>query len=86
MPKFTLIAEHMDLYGKPTGQKSTHEFEHDFLGDILVDIDLFLRGAGFNPDGNLEYIQDKQYPEWTTEEFDTSVEHDESYFDTDRNR
>ena len=101
MPKFTLIAEHTDLYGKPDGTKVTYEFHADFLENILENFDMFLRGCGFNPTGQLDYVTD-DFAEWTTEEWDTPHDflqekpvemYDEQdlprskhYFDTERNK
>jgi hypothetical protein len=89
MPKFTLIAEHTDLYGKPNGHKVTHEFNVDTLDNVLENTDLFLRGCGFVPTGTLDYVQDDYEPEWHTEEFETTIqptEHSSYYFDTERNK
>lgn len=76
MPKFTLIAEHTDIYGKPTSHKVTHEFNVDTLDSVLENTDLFLRGCGFMPTGTLDYIQDDYEP----------VGHSSYYFDTERNK
>ncbi len=94
MPKFTLIAEHTDLFGKPTGHKVTHEFNVDTLDSVLENTDLFLRGCGFVPTGTLDYVQDDYESEWHTEEFETPQEdltewdkvHSSYYFDTERNK
>jgi hypothetical protein len=93
MAKYTLIAEHTDIYGKPTGHKVTHEFTVDDLSTVLENTDLFLRGVGFMPPGILDYVPDDTYygtpPEWHTEEFETptdDVNHSEYYFDTERNK
>lgn len=64
MPKFTLIAEHTDNYGQ-TLSKTTHEFDVEFLPEVLENVDLFLRGTGFIPSGNLEYVEE------TFEDYDT---------------
>ena len=72
MPKFTLIAEHKDMFGRQHS-KTTHEFEVDHISEVLENVDLFLRGVGFNPTGQLDYITD-EFPEWTTEEWDTPQE------------
>jgi hypothetical protein len=84
MTKFTLIAEHTDLYGKPNGHKVTHEFDVDTLNDVLENTDLFLRGVGFVPTGTLEYIDDS-LQDWTFDESLTK-EHNDSYYDTERNK
>ena len=100
MPKFTLIAEHKDMFGRQHS-KTTHEFEVDHISEVLENVDLFLRGVGFNPTGQLDYITD-EFPEWTTEEWDTPTDgHDgmgstmedypelnksKHYFDIERNK
>ena len=73
MPKFTLTAEHTDLYGKPDGTKVNYEFHGTFLPEILEHFDMFLKGCGFIPNGTLDYVTD-DFPEWTTEEWDTPQE------------
>jgi hypothetical protein len=84
MTKFTLIAEHTDLYGKPTGDKVTHEFNVDTMSSVLDNFDLFLRGVGFMPTGTLDYVDDS-LQDWS---FDESItkEHHDSYYDTERNK
>jgi hypothetical protein len=64
--KYTLIAE--DTWD---GSKTTREFEVDALPQVLTEIELFLRGAGFFFDGNLDFVNDFEQPEWHTEEWDT---------------
>jgi len=65
--KYTLIAE--DTWD---GSKTTREFEVDALPEVLSEIELFLRGAGFFFDGNLDFVDDfADAPEWHTEEYDT---------------
>jgi hypothetical protein len=51
--KYTLIAE--DEYG---GSKTTREFTEDFLPHVLSEMELFLKGAGFVFDGNLDFVDD----------------------------
>jgi len=99
MPKFTLIAEHTDLYGKPDGTKVNYEFYVDSLDNVLEHVDLFIRGCGYYPTGTLDYIQDEWQSdqEWYNEEFETpsdtkynpdqnSVGHSAYFFDTERNK
>jgi hypothetical protein len=76
--KYTLIAE--DKWG---GSKITREFEGDFLPDVLSELELFLKGAGFVFNGNLDFVDDFAEPEyneewepeeqWTTPEWDTPL-------------
>lgn len=95
MPKFTLIAEHTDIYGHPTGHKVIHEFNVDVLDSVLENTDLFLRGVGFMPSGTLDYVQDEWQndQEWYNEEFQTPNEpeqptmgHSSFFYDTERNK
>jgi hypothetical protein len=75
--KYTLIAE--DEYGS---SKTTREFTEDFLPHVLTEIELFLKGAGFVFNGNLDFIDEfaetdsdfELEPEWHTEEWDTPQE------------
>jgi hypothetical protein len=75
--KYTLIAE--DEFG---GAKTTREFQADFLPDVLSEVELFLRGAGFFFTGNLDFVDDfaetdtdfELEPEWQTEEWDAPQE------------
>jgi hypothetical protein len=75
--KYTLIAE--DEFG---GSTTTREFQVDFLPDVLSEIELFLKGAGFVFSGNLDFVDDfaetnidfELEPEWHTEEWDTPEE------------
>jgi hypothetical protein len=98
MTKYTLIAEHTDLYGKPNGHKVTHEFTVDDIHSVLENFDLFIRGVGFMPSGVLDYIPDVDYyglsPDFidghegmgsTLEDY-PEVEHSKYYFDTERNK
>ena len=66
--KYTLIAE--DEYG---GSKTTREFTEDFLPHVLTEIELFLKGAGFVFNGNLDFVNDfeteEEWPEWDKEDF-----------------
>ena len=57
--KFTFIAEH------ESGEKVTYETEKEFLGDVVSDFELFLRGAGFYFDGNLQFVDEDTYVETT---------------------
>ena len=63
--KYTLIAE--DTYG---GSKTTREFELDYLPDVLSEVELFLKGAGFIFNGNLDFVNDFE-EDYTEQEFDT---------------
>lgn len=79
MPKFTLIAEHTDMYGKSNGHKLTYEFEVDHISAVLENVDYFIRGVGYYPEGTLEYVPDEI-------NFQDDIGHSEFYFDTTRNK
>ena len=66
MPKFTLIAEHS------SGEKATLEFEKEYLPDVLENIEMFLRGAGFHFAGNLDFVEDA-YEGQGFEQFDPNA-------------
>ena len=55
MPKFTLIAEHDDE------TRTTVEFNQDYLPDVLMQMDMFLRGTGFVYDGSLNIEEWEDY-------------------------
>ena len=70
--KYTLIAE--DECG---GSKTTREFSEDYLPHVLTEIELFLKGAGFVFDGNLDFVDEfgetnmdfELEPEWDDNDF-----------------
>ena len=87
--KFTLIAEH------ETGEKITYEFENDYLYNVLDNVDLFLRGAGFVPQGTLAYTEEDQYEladvdlsgmDNTMNTTADTVQHSGWYYDPERNK
>ena len=96
MPKFTLIAEHTDGYGNVTGHKVTHEFDVEYLPEVLENMDLFLHGVGFVPEGVLDYVAEKTYygldPDFgdhgggSLPEDYPDLEKSPHYFDTERNK
>jgi hypothetical protein len=57
--KYTLIAE--DEFGNSS---TTREFNVDYLPDVLSEVELFLKGAGFVFNGNLDFVNDfEEVPE-----------------------
>lgn len=81
--KYTLIAK--DEF---EGATTTREFNVDYLPDVLSEIELFLRGAGFVFNGNLDFVNDFDLEPELDEHFShgNPIDHDESYFDIQRNR
>ena len=67
--KYTLIAE--DDFG---GSRTTREFTADYLPDVLSEVELFLRGAGFFFTGNLDFVDDTENV--TCDDYDYEVETD----------
>lgn len=85
MPKFTLICEHYDVYGKPN-QKMTHEFTAETLDEVLENTELFIKGSGYIPNGVLDFVPlDDGFPP-LYDETDLPVGKSQHYFDTERNR
>jgi hypothetical protein len=79
MAKFTFICEDEPMpFSEGVVTKRTIEFDAVALNDIVSEFELFLRGAGFNPPGILDFVPEDDYygtgPEWTTEEWDTPQE------------
>lgn len=74
MPKFTLICEHHP------GYTITHEFDDEYLPDVLDNIELFLRGCGFVNDGTLDFVSDGDFRQSELRE------HADCYYDFDRNQ
>lgn len=93
--KYTLIAE--DEYG---GSTTTREFQVDYLPEVLSEIELFLKGAGFIFNGNLDFVNDfdnEIEPDWDDcyvdpdlpelyDEQDLPQGKSKHYFDTERNK
>ena len=86
MPKFTLICEHSDVYGKPN-QKMTHEFIAETLDEVLENTELFIKGSGYMPNGVLDFVtlEDDGYPP-LQDGMLFPVGKSQHYFDTERNR
>lgn len=69
MPRFTLICDHSNDLDTHI---VTHEFNAEHLYDVVDNIDMFLKGAGYVYKGNLELVEEEQ--------------HSKHYYDKDRNR
>lgn len=72
MTKFTLVCDHS--YDLDT-HVVTHTFNAEYLPDVLLNIEQFLRGAGYHFDGVL-----------TIEEPESVYQPNQHFFDTERNR
>jgi hypothetical protein len=89
MPKFTLIAEHTNAYGKPDGTKITYEFQVDTIEYILENVDLFIRGCGYMPPPGMLDYQVEEFSDFgggsTLEDY-PELNKSKHYFDTERNK
>jgi hypothetical protein len=73
--KYTFIMEETDIRGELVGNKLVSEFNADYLQDILVKFQDFLKGSGFVFEGQLDFVNDfEEPPEWHNEEFETPQE------------
>ena len=77
MPKFTLTCDHGD------GYVVTHQFEQEYLPNVLENIELFIKGCGYINEGYLDYVSDGDF---RTSELANLDDHSIWYNDTDRNR
>ena len=75
MTKFTLKGEYIspdELQASEINSilstKVTHEFVAETLDEVLPQIQDFLRGLGYQPEGNLEFVED-----FTAEESDETT-------------
>lgn len=94
MPKFILIAQHIDEQTNEVESVVRHEFNYDYLPDVLMGMDSFLRGVGFYYDGELGINEPVLYttPENAAKMNECcggcgdTAQHSEHYYDTNRNR
>jgi hypothetical protein len=86
MPKFTFICEDDPMpFSESIVTKRTVEFDAVHINDVVSEFELFLRGAGFNPHGTLDFIPEDEY--WgAVQDTNIDFEHSDSYFDTERNK
>jgi hypothetical protein len=69
--KYTLIAE--DEFG---GSTTTRKFQVDCLPDVLSEIELFLKGAGFVFNGNLDFVDDFAEQEYYEQDWEAPIDYD----------
>lgn len=59
MPKFTFVCQDDAMpFCEGVVTKRTVEFDAAHINDVVAEFELFLRGAGFNPEGTLDFVQD----------------------------
>jgi hypothetical protein len=56
MPKFTLSAE----WEGDENTKVTHEFDREFLPDVIEQFQMFLRGCGYYFKGELQFVTEDE--------------------------
>lgn len=70
MPKFTLVCDHS--YDLDT-HVVTHEFNSEDLYEVVMNLDMFLKGSGYVYNGELAIVEEEET-------------HSPQYYDKDRNR
>lgn len=75
-------------YGTSVPSTITMELDGDLtLSQLLERFEEFLRGAGFQTDGYLDFVPDEELPQSHNVNGDADlVEHSGFYFDPDRNK
>ena len=97
MPKFTLIAEHYDEMTGDIESTVTHQFDKEYLPDVVMAMQEFLRGVGYYFDGELNISEDNEVTVYITPENaekqeccggcqGDTVQHNDHYYDINRNR
>ena len=77
MPRFKLICDHScDL----DTHVVTHEFSAEYLPEVITNIDMFLKGAGYIYDGYVDILEDNP------PQVGDGVQHNQYFYDTERNR
>jgi len=60
MPKFTLIAE-WNYDDCDDNIKVTHEFNKEYLPDVIEQFETFLKGCSYHFNGNLELVTEDDH-------------------------
>jgi hypothetical protein len=67
MSKFTFICQEESMpFAHSIQSKRTVEFNAETLDSILIEFEMFLRGAGFHLNGQLDIVEDECEPEQDT--------------------
>ena len=97
MPKFKLVSEHVNEDFE-VEFRTTAEFEVEHLDEVLLHIDMFLKGVGYVYDGELGVGESTLYAATPLGEevakhgccgggcFNEIQEHSDHYYDINRNR
>ena len=67
------------LFRSEVESRVTHEFNEDFLSDVVLMMQEFLRGVGYYFDGELMILDEEREPS-------ENYIHSDCYWDIDRNK
>lgn len=82
MSRFTFICEDEPMpFSDGIVSKKTVEFNGESLDDIINEFEMFLKGCGFNFNGQLDFVTEENGPEWPMEDFETMVGPEQKKFD-----
>ena len=59
--KFVLSVEETDYNDQLTGSKTTKEFYSEYLYDVIHELNVFLKAAGFEFDGQLDIVEQENH-------------------------
>jgi hypothetical protein len=68
MPVFKLVAEHQSDDGQ-IESRVTHEFDVETLSEVMMHLDMFVRGVGFVYDGEVGILNEAEYDDDTIRAF-----------------
>lgn len=83
MPKFKLVSEHLNADFE-VEFRTTSEFEVELLEDVIMHLDMFLKGVGYSYNGELCIGEPAKCS--IADVGLKSCEHTEAYYDVNRNR
>ena len=82
MPKMTFICQHIDPFTKRELAEVTYKSNREVLDEVIEDFQDFLKGCGYNFNGTLTIVEDEDMIINSIDD----VQHNDYYYDTDRNR
>ena len=72
MSKFTFICQDDPMpFSDGIVSKKTVEFNGESLDGIISEFEMFLKGCGFQFNGQLDFVENQDESEWVTDEWDT---------------
>lgn len=82
MPKMTFICQHIDPFTKDELAEVTYKSNNESLDEVIEDFQDFLKGCGYNFNGTLTIIENEGMIINSIDD----VQHNDYYYDTNRNR